>query len=484
MKKLFLLLATGLMAAGANAQSASTSLVFTKDTKATIHPAAPGSTLGRALENSKGTSRTTTGTGGGGWFNYVDSVLDKGVTISQPFSFTTMYFWQDTAATFRYNDAGTTGTIGYGVPSFGYSYNVSTGLGLDPFATTWTGSNTCITITPTNAYTIDSVIVLGIYGRPNGATYNDQLKFSFVYGDGSGTSNMPIGYFTDATLLGWYSLASPDTALWFPQMFWDSASNMATSAPGVTVAPVTYSFNLGASDTSTTFLFGKVFPVNVPVPAGNMAAMSVSFVSGATTFPPFPDTAAVENSDGSFNYGDFQPAVAYNTDASGNVMFPAYNGGEPGVTATGDYTTGYFKTEGATDGNGWSPEYVPNWALSGSTGGAYYQQYPYIIYHVTCSTCVNSCSEGIKAKVDNITSVNEYPNPAADQATIAFKLAAPSDVTITISDMMGQVLSTQNVTGTSNGKAVINTSVLPTGVYFYTFSANGERKTGRIVVAH
>ena len=48
---------------------------------------------------------------------------------------------------------------------------------------------------------------------------------------------------------------------------------------------------------------------------------------------------------------------------------------------------------------------------------------------------------------------------------------------------MGQVVASQNATG-ATGNVEFNTSALPAGIYIYTFNANGERTTGRIVVAH
>ena len=50
--------------------------------------------------------------------------------------------------------------------------------------------------------------------------------------------------------------------------------------------------------------------------------------------------------------------------------------------------------------------------------------------------------------------------------------------------MLGNTVATQNVANIGSGKATINTANLADGVYFYTVTANGERQTGRVAIAH
>ena len=191
---------------------------------------------------------------------------------------------------------------------------------------------------------------------------------------------------------------------------------------------------------------------------------------------------SIQGVNGTNYYGNFSPIVAFSQNAtSGTVLFPPYMGPETGTTLTGDYTTGYFKTVGATD-QGWTGSYVPQWALSSGSaaGGGYYQQTPYIWFHVSCPTCTDAVKEVKTA----ISEVKAYPNPAAESVTVSFKLAAVNDVTITLSNMVGQTVATQTISNTANGTATFNTTSLPAGVYVYTLSASGAHTVGQIVVAH
>jgi hypothetical protein len=50
--------------------------------------------------------------------------------------------------------------------------------------------------------------------------------------------------------------------------------------------------------------------------------------------------------------------------------------------------------------------------------------------------------------------------------------------------MLGQVVATKHMVAGKEGVAVFNTNNLADGLYTYSVSANGERSTGRISVAH
>ena len=207
------------------------------------------------------------------------------------------------------------------------------------------------------------------------------------------------------------------------------------------------------------------------VPAGNYAAATVSFKTGDPAWVLF-DT--VQRADNSLKYHSFSMNYAISGTTSATA-FPPYN--------PNDHTAGYWK-RAISDDNGWIGFYQPNWNWS-TASGASDLQYPYIWFHVACTSCDtirNTVS--VKSVEKNLTTVKAYPNPASNEVTIAFNLVNPSDVTITLTDVVGQVISTQYSKVIANGKALINTSSLPNGVYLYTVDANGERKTGRVSVTH
>lgn len=102
-------------------------------------------------------------------------------------------------------------------------------------------------------------------------------------------------------------------------------------------------------------------------------------------------------------------------------------------------------------------------------------------FRVTCEDCDPT---GIKETASVINNTNVYPNPAIGQVTVTFNVKEATDVNVSITNTVGQVMKSQNAGKVASGKAVFTTSDLASGVYFYTVEANGQRTTGRFVVAH
>jgi len=100
--------------------------------------------------------------------------------------------------------------------------------------------------------------------------------------------------------------------------------------------------------------------------------------------------------------------------------------------------------------------------------------------HVVCTTCWELNAE----HVSYFNSVNVYPNPADGKVAVSFHLKNSAAVNVSLTNAMGQVVATEKVGAAFNGTAVFNTASLPSGVYFYTVEANGQRETGRVAVTH
>jgi hypothetical protein len=260
-----------------------------------------------------------------------------------------------------------------------------------------------------------------------------------------------------------------------------------------------YTFLLDSTDTSSFFI-NEIFPrpshpsdpaINFAVTANNFTAMSVSFKTGDPAYPTHALTGAggaafpgsydtVRKSSGiggtiSYKYNEFDLLVNYASTAasnSGTPTFPPYDWNK------GDYTSGYFKRENA---GFWGNQYIPNWAWTTSGGSAASDlQYPQIIYHVACPSCpVIGSALGVQNVTENTLKV--YPNPANDEVSFTFSSTPSADTKITLTNMLGQVITTQHVT---NSNTVISTSTLAEGVYIYSVQSNGTVNTGRIVVAH
>ncbi len=79
-----------------------------------------------------------------------------------------------------------------------------------------------------------------------------------------------------------------------------------------------------------------------------------------------------------------------------------------------------------------------------------------------------------------------FPNPSSNQFTIIFTLEQPAHVNLEVLNRLGQAVATILDESLSQGNHQVtwNAERLPAGVYFYRFSANGQRPTatGKMVV--
>ena len=415
------------------------------------------------------THRTTSASGG--WYDYV-TYMDTLITLGGPINSTARsapYLWNDSTS----QDAYSGGVTAFNtLVSYAYIF--------DP---TFSGFHTYFdlpNITSSKPYTVDSIGLYGIYGmKTGGGSIVDTLKVGYVYGSVLTTGDDILRSEFDASfaasLLVDYSVPAADT-LWFPMCEYDSVTNtgMGTTYQEqiITISSAATSnsnINFGDSLAGTGGVYYHAFKLNTPaaVPAGQVLGVTVSFKSGDPTFA-FGDVVFTSTS--TYNYNMWRPLLAYYSDASNNPVFFPYN--------PADNNTGLYKSL-PNYSNGWENVYVPMWAWN-SGGGASTLQYPVMDLHVECPTCAGSSV----ANVGNIQSVQAVPNPAASSTSINFKLDQVANVTVSLTDVTGQVVATQKLENVSNGKAFISTANLPSGVYFYTVTANGKRSTGRVVVAH
>ncbi|MES2704332.1 MAG: T9SS type A sorting domain-containing protein [Bacteroidota bacterium] len=446
-----------------------------KEQHAAISTALPGMITVNTPATPVAMAKTTATTGR--WYNYLDSVVGMNSALPGVVMYSGFTIWHDTTGIFGYTPAT-------GSPSYGYNTWTSVGTSMNPWAGAYNDSVAfphMLKVTPASAYIIDSVIVVGQYGRnPAKPTVVDTLKLSFVYGDGTGTSNLPIYYFSGTTMSTRYG---HDTVRYL-QMMHDSLTNIAKSN-GTAPAPYVVKVPLTAADTSLTNWFTKVIPVNFSVPAGSIAGMGVSFRTGDPAWPSFSfpyDT--VRYADGSFKYSDFMPGYGAVGASATSTSWAEY--------ILNDWNVGYWKRLGFYDA-GWGDKYVPTWAWESSAptaGSPSAIQYPYIIYHVKCATCGLTSAwpvapNSITTVASSPMSVTAQPNPASNDLALSVTLSRTQKVDITISDITGRTVAATEPGAISTGTVHINTSTFANGVYIYTVTGeNGERATGRVVVSH
>src|SRR5204862_402953 len=69
-----------------------------------------------------------------------------------------------------------------------------------------------------------------------------------------------------------------------------------------------------------------------------------------------------------------------------------------------------------------------------------------------------------------------YPDPANENINIPFVVSDNVDVTVTLSNITGQVIKSQRIQAVANKNSIaaFTTSGLPAGVYIYNINANGQ----------
>lgn len=97
---------------------------------------------------------------------------------------------------------------------------------------------------------------------------------------------------------------------------------------------------------------------------------------------------------------------------------------------------------------------------------------------VDCSTV------GIDDVGNNKSSTGIYPNPAAENATVEFSLAAKSKLTVSIHDITGKMIRESTPSEYPSGSHRVNQDVsgLENGVYIVRISSENETKSARISI--
>jgi hypothetical protein len=412
--------------------------------------------------------------------------------------------WNDSTALYGY-----TGTFTSSVYPYEFNSLISAGTAVNPTYSPWnaSGSSAIITdftgqyaITSTDAYTVDSLLIPGWYTRSSIATTAkaavvDTLIVSMVYGNGASTSDLSAGTLTGSVVTTYCPTCTGSMSYYD---LWHDITNNRAAHNGGTTNTVVYKFLLTASDTNADAYKSPQFPraghsdpvISFAVPAGNSVAASVTYKSGDATYHTDCGTCGgnpgdtIRTSNGTaigVTKFDYWEAQVFYAATSSTSTTPLWNWYDPGNLATSSFEN---------VANGWGTainKYYENWDIITGTPSVPQpasQQNLHIAFHTECMTCLvlgpSSGALGTKNVIDP-TSISVFPNPASDQLTVAYSGALSTDMSVSLVNMVGQVVSTQK---TNNGKVVFNTTNLPDGIYIYTLEANNSRSTGRVVVAH
>jgi hypothetical protein len=91
-------------------------------------------------------------------------------------------------------------------------------------------------------------------------------------------------------------------------------------------------------------------------------------------------------------------------------------------------------------------------------------------------------SFGIKNNSNEVTDLQNYPNPADQNTVISYQLNNTANISLQVTDLIGRVVFTNNMGMKSAGKYnyTLNTSELNPGIYFYILSVNNHKVVNKL----
>lgn len=315
-----------------------------------------------------------------------------------------------------------------------------------------------------DSYTVDSIVIAGAYVKVQSRPTNivDTLVVSVA-------PNTLSGIFRKAQAAWISDYTTADSLVSFTPRTVDSVNRAAFSDVG---DPVTgrrfWKIPLFDADRDTlntqnntiqvrTRTFALPSPLSIP--AGSRVAVTVAFKSG-DTWTPYVDT---------FNSRHhFRPQTACRADQQ-KMIYNFYSN-----LRDRNHSSMMFSTDYSF--------YGLSYAIEGTNPTSNFSNEHHALgVHIVCPSCwvldVKN-TEGLLVKG------GAYPNPAVSFVKVPFELTKASDVNISLTNTMGQVVMSQQVANQATGEVTFNTSALTNGMYLYTIEVNGQRTTGRFTVAH
>ena len=409
------------------AQNQRTQLVNTKNEPVTSHKKVNYT----GLKKSNPLLNKTASTTGSTWINYVD-FIELVSPSTQVFS--AMSLFPDSAIILGY-DSGNQPV---------YPWIHKAGNYLDP------SFNVQQTILDdkTTPYVVDSVSVGYIYERVGTSTVADTLIFQVIAEDHS---------------LDW-TIGSGDFS--YQDITYNRLTNDLT---GMTILKkVKYPLNI--ADTCSGSLYKQIMIATngISIPAGKKVGCVISFKPGYTY-----TTTDVLIGDGT-NLATKNSFFIYSSEQNGAGTDPTYYG--TATDFTSDMNMSYIIDQSVrynTNTNGWNGYFLPTYIY---TAPFAYETHD-IGYKVSVSiTAVKDLKEKGFALGQN------YPNPFNSSSAVNYQLAKDvKSVVFTVTDVMGRVISAENV-DTTTGIHTINLGSYATGVYYYSLNVDGNIITKKMIV--
>lgn len=168
------------------------------------------------------------------------------------------------------------------------------------------------------------------------------------------------------------------------------------------------------------------------------------------------------------------------SDLGATITLPLLSGG---FTLAADDT--YLIVIGSDGDGGLSNDLVTGTSGSSDPQTSFYYDATDLTWYYTTSTPAVRMYFGPASinEVENNIGMNVFPNPAVDNATVSFELNGEASVNVTVTDLAGKVVYTNNLGNVAGANSVeINTASMANGVYMVNVEANGAVSTQKLVV--
>lgn len=168
------------------------------------------------------------------------------------------------------------------------------------------------------------------------------------------------------------------------------------------------------------------------------------------------------------------------SDLGATINLPLLSGG---YTLAADDT--YLIVVGSDGDGGLSNDLVVGTSGSSAPQTSFYYDATDLTWYYTTSTPAVRMYFGPLSinEVESNIGMNVFPNPAVNNATVSFELNGEAAVNVTVTDLAGQVVYTNNLGNVAGAQNVeINTASMANGVYMVNVEANGAVSTQKLVV--
>lgn len=397
------------------------------------------------------------------WYNIADYMAaTAGILPNDLYSFQQSFGGTNPNGRMVYNYLWPDSTMRFGAATAQGITFQSVGQVLDPTSKTFTQQLQApdVEIGMGNAYKVDSFQLFCSYNRnANQAAVVDTLILSFVVED---NNNLPVSGWTSGNVVTNFGA---DTVTFLAQDF-DSLNSKPPVQRNIGGggAPVIIKKVLDIAAANDTIAGGwnlYKFAPNINVPAGRAVSVSVSFKPG-TNWVPFVDSIA------DFNNFLF---VSHEENLAGFFTYTKWDFNSSNVVTKFSNYIG--------NPQGWGGTYLPALAYT----APYQYEFHNMDWKLDCPTCgVAGATNYLKDNIKYTVS----PNPASDVLNFSFNMNIDvKAASISLTNLVGQQVKNIEI-GKVNAQTTqnvnMNVSDLAPGLYIYTFHADGQQLSNKVLV--